>query len=128
MNQAAASLYESDDVARQLERMDAHAIDGLPFGVIRLTREGLVQLYSATEAQQSGFNRQPALGLDFFEQVAPCMNTPMMKGLIEQAWRAGTLDMDIGWVGDIADPNRAYAIRATSSSDGGVWLLINRDL
>lgn len=128
MNQAAASLYESDDVARQLERMDAQAIDGLPFGVIRLTREGLVQLYSTTEAQQSGFNRRPALGLDFFEQVAPCMNTPMMKGLIEQAWRAGTLDMDIGWVGDIADPNRAYAIRATSSSDGGVWLLINRDL
>ena len=47
----------------------AQAIDALPFGVIRLDREGLVKLYSTPEAEQSGFTHRPALGLDFFEQV-----------------------------------------------------------
>ena len=124
----ALALYDSDHAARQLEAMSAQAIDALPFGVIRLDREGLVKLYSTPEAEQSGFTHRPALGLDFFEQVAPCMNTPMMKGLIEQAWRDQTLDIEIGWVGDLNDPNRAYAIRALSASDGGVWLMLNRDL
>ena len=98
----------------------------LPFGVVRLDALGTVLLFSATEARLSGFNRRPAVGLSFFEQVAPCMNTPTMKGLIEQAWRDGTLDLEVGWVGDFADPDREYRIRAVSADDGGIWLLLDR--
>lgn len=119
--------FDAPDVQHWLEQASADAIDELPYGVVRLDPEGLVTLYNATEARLSGFNRGPALGLKFFERVAPCMNTPTMKGLIEAAWRAGTLDLEIGWVGDFADPDREYRIRAVSGDAGSVWLLLQRE-
>jgi len=57
--------FDAPDLAAQIERLSEQEIDRLPFGVIRLDAEGTVKLYSATEAQLSGYPGDP-LGHNFF--------------------------------------------------------------
>ena len=54
--------------------MDPARLDRLPFGVVGLTPEGLVEVYNQTEARLAGLNRDDVLGSSFFLSVAQCMN------------------------------------------------------
>lgn len=119
--------FESADLADQVAALDAAARDALPYGVIRLDPHGLVQSYNRTEAEQSGRKKRPVIGLDFFKEVAPCMATPEMRGRVQEAAKRGTVDIEIGWIGDFDDPEGEIQIRVMSASDGGLWLFMNRD-
>ena len=54
--------------------MDAARLDRLPFGVVGLSPDGLVEVYNQTEARLAGLNRDDVLGTSFFLSVAQCMN------------------------------------------------------
>ena len=54
--------------------MDPARLDRLPFGVVGLTPEGIVDVYNQTEARLAGLNRDDVLGTSFFLSVAQCMN------------------------------------------------------
>jgi len=119
--------FESVDLARKIEALTQVERDALPYGVVKLDARGVVQEFSATEAQRSGFKKRPAVGHDFFKEVAPCMASPEMRGRVEAAAARGTVDIEIGWTGDFDDPDREIRIRVMSASDGGLWLFMNRD-
>jgi photoactive yellow protein len=119
--------FDSAYLSRQIEALSDEDRDALPYGVIRLDARGIVQSYSATEAQRSGRKKRPAVGLDFFKEVAPCMASAEMRGRVEAAAARGTVDIEIGWTGDFDDPERDIRIRVMSASDGGLWLFMNRD-
>ena len=119
--------FESADLNKKVEALSEDDRDALPFGVIKLDARGVVQGYSATEAQRSGRKKRPTVGLDFFKEVAPCMASPAMRGRVEAAAARGTVDIEIGWTGDFDDPDRDIRIRVMSASDGGLWLFLNRD-
>jgi photoactive yellow protein len=57
-----------------LAAMDAPDLDDLPFGVIGLDRDGIAEVYNATEARMAGLKPSSVLGAAFFEEVAQCMN------------------------------------------------------
>ena len=118
--------FDEVDVGPALDALSDLERDALDYGVVKLDRTGVVSYYSKTEARQSGF-RKPAIGKDFFLEVAPCMNKPEFKGRLVEAWRKGKVDIEIGWVGDFSDADRELRIRVASASDGGVWILLNRD-
>lgn len=120
--------FAAPDLARRIEALDRAAIDSLPFGVIKIAAEGRIELYSATEARQSGRKKRPTLGLNLFTDVAPCMDTDIMRGRIQQAVARGRVDFELGWVGDFDDPEAEILIRVQSASDGGVWFFMNRDI
>jgi len=120
------NIFDSDDLRERLAAMTPAEIDALPFGVVKVNGAGIVTFFSQTEAMQSGMKKRPALGLSFFSEIAPCMDTPTMKGMIEQSWQSGDLDMEIGWVGDFADPDREFRIRAIAAGGGDLWLCLNR--
>lgn len=119
--------FESVDLARKIEALSDAERDALPYGVVRLDARGVVLGFSTTEAQKSGYKKRPAVGLDFFREVAPCMALPAMRGRVEAAAARGTVDIEISWTGDFDDPDREIRIRVMSSSDGGLWLFMNRD-
>ncbi|MFC0243720.1 PAS domain-containing protein [Rhodopseudomonas telluris] len=119
--------FNAPDLARQLEQLSDAERDAAPFGIIKLDGSGRVTEFNATEARLSGYGSRPALGLDFFASVAPCMGTPEFKGRIEQAQRLGAVDIEIGHVGDFSDPDRELQLRAQSASDGGLWICILRE-
>jgi len=119
--------FEAPDLARRVEAMNEQQRDALPFGVIRLDAGGVVRIYSRTEAALSGRKRRPTIGLDFFAEVAPCMASPEMRGRVEAAKTRGSVDVEIGWIGDFADAEGEIRIRVMSAADGGLWLFMHRD-
>ncbi|MGO3928634.1 hypothetical protein NP284_10030 [Rhodopseudomonas pseudopalustris] len=119
--------FHDSDLARTIEQLAPEQIDALPFGVIKLDGNGIVTVFNRTEAIESGYKSRPALGLDFFLQVAPCMGQPEFRGRIEQARQLGRVDIELGWVGDFSDINRSLQVRIQSASDGGLWIFNLRD-
>ena len=57
---AKASIdFNATDIAVQAEQARQSDLDALPFGVIKLDRQGIVRFYSETEARLSGCNLIP---------------------------------------------------------------------
>jgi photoactive yellow protein len=113
-------------LARAVEALTTDEIDVLPFGVIGLDQEGVVRLYSKTEARLSGRKSRPTEGLLFFTDVAPCMDNEYFRGRIDKALKAGTLDIAFTHVGDFSDRERELSVRVQSAADGGVWIFHQR--
>jgi photoactive yellow protein len=120
-------IFTTANLARTVEALSPNAIDQLPFGTIKLSPTGVVQLYSRREVELSGNRGTPPLGLAFFTELAPCMNTPKVKGRIDAAIASGKLDAEFTHIGDFSDREREITIRAQSASDGGVWLFLKRE-
>lgn len=118
--------YEAPRLAEAIEQLTPDQIDQLPFGVIGLDLAGVVRVYSRTEAQLSGRGTRPTTGKAFFTDIAPCMNNPYFKGLIDKARAAGTLDIQFSFVGDFSDRNRELTVRVQSAKDGGTWIFHKR--
>ena len=117
--------FDAPDLAARAERASLFELDHLPFGVIRLDREGTVQFYSATEARLSGYGESP-LGKNLFA-ISECLGSDDFRGRLERAMAEGPVDLEIGWPGDYGDPTRELRIRVQSSRNGGLWLFIERD-
>ena len=50
-----------------------------------------------------------------------------LRGRLTRAMEEGPVDLEFGWTGDYADPQRELRIRVQSSRRGGVWMFIERD-
>lgn len=122
---AATIDFDAPDLAARVERASLSELDHLPFGVIRLAVDGTIQFYSATEARLSGYGDIP-LGKNLFA-ISECLGGDEFRGRIERALAMGPVDLEIGWPGDYGDPRRELRIRVQSSSNGGLWLFIERD-
>jgi hypothetical protein len=75
--------FDAPDLAARAERASLFELDHLPFGVIRLARDGTVQFYSATEARLSGYGEIP-LGKNLFD-ISTCLGSDAFRGRIERA-------------------------------------------
>lgn len=117
--------FDAPDLATQIERLTPGQIDQLPFGVVRLDRDGLVELYSATEARLSGYGDAP-LGQNFFE-VSHCAGKGDFQTRVAKAQEDGAVDLEFAFPGDYANPVRELRIRVLSAKQGGVWLFMERD-
>ena len=122
---APAIDFDAPDLVARVEALSQFDLDHLPFGVILLDRQGIVQFYSETEARQSGYGEIP-LGQNLFA-LSSCLGSDDFRGRIERAREQGPVDLEIGWAGDFGDPNRELRIRVQSARNGGLWLFIERD-
>lgn len=71
-----ATLKELESI----DRMNEMELDGLPFGAIRLDKDGKVLSYNATEARLTGRDPKRVIGRNFFTDVAPCTNVQAFAG------------------------------------------------
>ena len=127
MTSSQAPDFEDPELARKVEALPGPQVDELPYGAIRLDPQGIVQVYSETERRLSGSAEHRRLGLDFFAEIAPCMDTPTFRGRIERARASGQLDLEFGYVGDFADRERELTVRVQSATDGGIWIFMRRE-
>ena len=63
--------------------MDPARVDALPFGVVGLNPEGVVEVYNQTEATLAGLKRDDVIGSHFFLSVAQCMNNFLVAQRLE---------------------------------------------
>jgi photoactive yellow protein len=124
--QCAPPDFDEPQLALAVEQLDASVIHALPYGAIRLDRDGRVRFYSDAEARLSGYGpRQPA-GLHFFTQVAPCLAEAGFLTRIERAQATGRLDIQLDYVGSFEDADLELRFRIQSASDGGIWIFTQR--
>ena len=76
-------MIGADATMKELEsigRMNEQELDGLPFGAIRLDKDGKVLAYNATEGKLTGRDPKVVIGKNFFMDVAPCTNVQAFAG------------------------------------------------
>jgi photoactive yellow protein len=117
--------FDAPDLAAQIEKLSAGEVDQLQFGVVRLDRDGIVDLYSATEARLSGYGTSP-LGQNFFE-ISRCAGRGDFQARVVKAQEEGPVDLEFAFPGDYANPTRELRVRVQSARNGGVWLFMERD-
>lgn len=117
--------FDAPDLAAQIEKLEPHEIDQLQFGVVRLDRDGVVDLYSATEARLSGYGAPP-MGRNFFE-ISRCAGRGDFRARVVKAQEEGPVDLEFAFPGDYANPTRELRVRVQSARSGGVWLFFERD-
>lgn len=66
--------------AQSVATMNEEELDRLPFGAIRLDKEGTVLSYNAAEAKLTGRDPKRVIGKNFFRDVAPCTNVQAFAG------------------------------------------------
>ena len=66
-----------------LDRMSTEEIDSLPYGVVGLSPDGLVEVYNRTESQAAGLPLESVVGTHFFSNIAQCMNNYLVAQRIE---------------------------------------------
>ena len=127
-NVAEVPNYDDPQLARKVEQLDTADIDALPFGAIRISYpDEVVTHYSRAERRLSGSGNRPRLGLNFFSDIAPCMDNDHYRGRITQAMARGTLDLEFTHIGDFEDREREVTVRVQSASDGGYWVFMRRE-
>lgn len=72
-----------------LPLVSADDLDRLPFGVIRLSGDGRIEAYNATEARHSGRQPDTVIGRNFFAEVAPCAAVQGFAGRLEAMRQRG---------------------------------------
>lgn len=65
---------------QSIDRMSEGELNQLPFGAIRLDKDGTVLSYNAAEAKLTGRDPQKVIGRNFFTEVAPCTNVQEFAG------------------------------------------------
>lgn len=107
-----------------LDTMTAEQLDQLPYGVVGLSAEGLVEIYNATESRLAGLLPAGVIGTDFFLSTAQCMNNFMVA---ERLKSEPKLDATIDYVLTFRmrpTPVRLRLLRSESTSRR--FLLIQR--
>jgi hypothetical protein len=118
--------FDAPDLGAQLDALSGRERDALPFGLILLDREGVIQFYSETEKRQAKYLGQK-IGQNFFD-MAKRPNKDELRQSIMRAMEEGSpVDLEFGWAGDHSDPKRQFRLRVQSARTGGVWLCFERD-
>ena len=66
-----------------LTTLDGDQLDTLPFGVVGLSPEGMVEVYNVTESKLAGLPRDSVVGTHYFSVTAQCMNNFMVTQRME---------------------------------------------
>ncbi len=87
--------FNDPDIGLSLAACDEASLDGLGFGVVRMTLDGVVVGYNAYESQLAGLAPTRVLGKNFFTEVAPCTNNYLVASRFEEC---ATLDEVLPYV------------------------------
>jgi len=82
----------ADTLETHLSACGDPELDELPFGVVKMDKNGTVLYYNSYESALSGLSREQVVGKDFFTQVAPCTNNKLVARRYQEESLDETLD------------------------------------
>ena len=74
-----------------IEKLTDQELDTLPFGVVGLSADCLVEIYNQTESKMAGLLRDTVIGSHFFLATAQCMNNFMVAQRFEDEAELDTI-------------------------------------
>ena len=82
---------ESLQELEKITRMSENELDALPFGAIRLDKDGKILTYNMTESKLTGRDPKRVIGRNFFTDVAPCTNVQGFAGRFREGVEKGEM-------------------------------------
>ncbi|HEX3554039.1 MAG TPA: PAS domain-containing protein [Thermoanaerobaculia bacterium] len=126
MNDAAPLIGHAE-----IERIQSSSeleLDQLPFGAIRLDREGTILSFNQAEVDLSGHRKENVLGRNFFTQVAPCTNVQDFAGKFREGVALGRLHTVFPYVFDYEmEPRHVWVTLFYSNETGTAWVFVRDD-
>lgn len=102
-------------------------IENLPFGAVKLDREGNVTQYNAVEEMISGRDANDVVGKNFFTEVAPCARGKKFHTEFLKFHRDGHVNTMFDYAFDYKMQETYVRIHMKSAEDGqSCWLFIKR--
>jgi photoactive yellow protein len=78
-------MGESNEIREQeLFDLDEAAIDSLPFGLISVSPDGVIEQYNSYESSLARLSKERVIGRNFFRDVAPCTAVQEFQGRFER--------------------------------------------
>ena len=114
-----------------LDSMPAEECDNLPYGIIKLDKNGTILTYNMTESAITGRNHEDVLGKNFFSDVAPCTKTPEFFGKFLEGLDKKFLNTVFDYLFDYnMAPVRVkvHMVYAKSGNKCHVWVIVKRVL
>jgi len=112
----------------RIQSLGESDLDRLPFGAIRLDREGKILSYNRTEAELSGRRKESVLGKSFFLEVAPCTNVQEFAGRFREGVARGSLHMVFPYVFDFQmEPRNVWVTLFYSNETDTTWVFVRED-
>jgi photoactive yellow protein len=106
--------------------MSAQEIDELPFGVIKIDRNGTVLQYNATESHFARREVGSVIGRNFFRDIAPCTRHPSFLGRFLEGRDKGEIDVKFEYVFDFKMEPMLVTVQIRKSiTDKHFWLLVD---
>lgn len=124
-----APLHESDlhdeSLPHALAHLDGDALDTASFGIVRLDDDGMVRFYNAFESDLSGVDPEDASGMSFFEELAPCTNTPAFAGRFFTSVEADEpMDQTFEYTFTYRVYPTVVTVRMCEGPEGQNWVLV----
>lgn len=107
----------------EMRRMSASELNGLPFGVLELDEEGTIVRINEPEARRTHREPEAFLGLNFFDDVAPCTNVREFADEFREGARRGYLDEVFRFVYPLDDGPQRVIVYLRSSVPGYGWVM-----
>ena len=115
------------DINNVLARMSPQEIDRLPFGAIQLDATGVVLSYNAAETRITGRQAAEVVGRHFFNEIAPCCNTPIFRGVFDDGVRKAQLDTIFTYVFDYRmNPTKVKIHMRKAMATDTYWVFVKR--
>ncbi len=90
-NSVTAASLTSVTELESISRMSEVELDGLPFGAIRLDRDGKILSFNMSESKLTGRTKERVIGRNFFTEVAPCTNVMAFAGRFREGMKTKEL-------------------------------------
>lgn len=121
------NLVGRADIER-IERFTEAELDALPFGAIRLDRDGKIVAFNQAEVDLSGRRKENVLGKNFFTDVAPCTNVQDFAGKLREGVRSGKLHTVFPYIFDYEmDPRNVWVTLFYSNETDTAWVFVRDD-
>ena len=109
-----------------METLTPRDLDNLPFGVIKLDKDGVVQAYSAAEGKFSGYRPEDVIGKNWFTEVAPCTALTEFQERFEEGMASGELDAFFDFVFEFPKRPMNAQIQMKPATDcDGAWVFVH---
>lgn len=82
----------------RLNFLSAAEADTYPFGIIKVTDEGIIEIYNRYESELAGVPIKNAIGKNFFTQVAICTNNKLFYGRFKDGVSKKDLNLVFNYV------------------------------
>ena len=109
----------------KITRMSEQELDSLPFGAIRLDRDGKILSYNMTESRLTGRDPKRVIGRNFFTEVAPCTNVQGFAGRFREGVAKGEMHVIFPYRFDFKMAPRDVSVTLFySTQSGSAWVFV----